>query len=278
MWTPLCRVSWPHLWSRRRVAAPSSTGEWTPWCPAGPCPRTSSLPAGCPGTRTPSCHHGYEDKGKQFYFKTLQKNFFFRFSAQVIIQTLISSVFLRKCFKAWEITLCKRGFVFTLSLATEENTFCPDMQRVSPLKIFMQQSELRVGIWRVFLTPDISSALPEQHLFHSSFAICWFQEKLSYKSWKPGVIILMGRGRLKTKYRLRLLFYTFPFYARIQREGGSLIKSAKNVLSIKVCSKPETISSWWPNADQSCSRIQTAVTLSVKLSVPQKAEAAAAPR
>lgn len=71
--------------------------------------------------------------------------------------------------------------MFTLSLAAEENTFCPDMQRVSPLEIFIQMSELQVGVWREFLTPNISTALPEQHPFHSSFTICWFQEKLSYK-------------------------------------------------------------------------------------------------
>lgn len=56
-------VRWPYLWwAPQASAAPSSTGGRTRWCRASLCPKTSLLPAGDPGTKTPSCCRGYKKK------------------------------------------------------------------------------------------------------------------------------------------------------------------------------------------------------------------------
>lgn len=56
-------VRWPYLWwAPQASAAPSSTGGRTQWCRASLCPKTSLLPAGDPGTKTPSCCRGYKKK------------------------------------------------------------------------------------------------------------------------------------------------------------------------------------------------------------------------
>lgn len=94
-------VRWPYLWwAPQASAAPSSTGGRTQWCRASLCPKTSLLPAGDPGTKTPSCCRGY--KKKTTHTKTRvnnrrkNKTESFFFCANVHILPTHASPFFRK--------------------------------------------------------------------------------------------------------------------------------------------------------------------------------------